>query len=160
MDFLHISIVWKAPIIPLAPVTVCLCLDIFVPMSFGYGNSTNEVCWIVGHKSMLFAFGIPVAIMLLVNVVFFIRTSVSLYQFNRQIQTDVDVDRPSTWNVIITIKIATLMGFMWITGILAMMTEQKPLWYAFNISNGLQGIAIGFCVHTEYVENLHKWLKR
>ena len=35
------------------------------------------------------------------------------------------------------------MGFTWIVGILAWWTDTLGLWYAFNVLNALQGLAIG-----------------
>ena len=128
---------------PMLIVAACLCLDLFADIGFGYGNNQSEVCWLVGHKSMLFGFGVPVGLMLLVNVSLFIKTCFSLQQYKKQTMLAVQEERPSIWNVLITLKIATLLGFTWVLGILAMLTEQADLWHAFNISNGLQGIAIG-----------------
>ena len=55
-------------LMPLLIVSAFLCLDLFADIGFGYGNNQSEVCWLVGHKSMLFGFGVPVGLMLLINV--------------------------------------------------------------------------------------------
>ncbi len=130
-------------LVPLLIVSACMCLDLFADIGFAYGNNQSEVCWLVGNKSMLFGFGVPVGLMLLVNVSLFIKTCFSLQKYKKETKPAAQEERPSIWNVIITLKIATLLGFTWIFGIVARLTEQAALWYAFNISNSLQGIAIG-----------------
>ena len=66
----------------------------------------------------------------------------------------VQEERPSLWNVLITLKIATLFGFTWVLGILTMLTEQTVLWHAFSISNGVQGL--GVPKNTENVKNIYQ----
>ena len=91
---------------------------------------------------MLLAFGIPLTIYLMFNFILYLMTIISIY-FISTATSPTHAGRSSGWYILINAKVASLMGFTWILGILAWWTDALGLWYAFNVLNALQGLAIG-----------------
>ncbi|XP_072175597.1 adhesion G protein-coupled receptor E2-like [Diadema setosum] len=109
-------------------------------MQYGGGSS----CWIGSGTMNLFAFGVPVAIALLLNGFLFIRTVRGLME-NEKISGRLREKSHSAGNrkqLRIYVRISTLMGFTWILGYIAAFAGVSVLWYIFIILNSLQGTYI------------------
>ncbi len=111
-----------------------------------YGNG---VCWITDKYYLLYAFAIPVFILLLINIIWFILAAHSIYKAS----TGTEVLRKSKTNagakgkrLVLYIKLSIVMGLTWVFGFIASLIGSTVLWYLFVIFNTLQGlfICLGF----------------
>jgi hypothetical protein len=105
----------------------------------GYGNDT--VCWISDFYALLFAFALPVGLVVFGNVALFSCTMYSIYQV-RQIAriSKGDKDRQQFW---LYVKLSSVMGLTWMFGFLASVVGSPALWYVFIVFNTTQGLMIG-----------------
>lgn len=131
----HMAVGWLPALIF---VVTCTALDQSNVFSIGYGGKTG--CWISNRVANLCVFTTPVALSMLFNIVYFLRTIKAIRETNRQNrnlteQTQKRRDFP------IFARIAALMGFSWLFGFLAMLIS-KYLWYPFTILTTLQGVYI------------------
>ncbi|XP_072018338.1 G-protein coupled receptor Mth2-like [Amphiura filiformis] len=118
-----------------------ICHFTSVPLEYADGNT----CWISGGQGLanLFSFGLPVSVCLIINVVFFVATVVSLYkarQTSRELKSNVSAD---DWEqVTISAKISSIIGFTWTLGYVAGFTNVVAVWWIFIIINSIQGVFI------------------
>ncbi|XP_072018339.1 adhesion G-protein coupled receptor D1-like [Amphiura filiformis] len=118
-----------------------ICHFTSVPLEYADGS----ICWISGGQGLanLFAFGLPVSVCLVINVVFFVITVVHLYQArlkSRELQNNVSAD---DWEqVTISAKISSIIGFTWALGYVAGFTNVAAVWWIFIIINSMQGVFI------------------
>ncbi|XP_038060639.1 uncharacterized protein LOC119731537 [Patiria miniata] len=127
-------------VVPCLVIYLCDCTE----LPIWYGNS--EVCWIGNGQSILVVFAAPLACILLTNIFLFMRTVWSIRKTNKETQHNVQKNvtkvRRAREELIIYVKISTLMGFTWIFGFAAAMSDLGGLWYVFIILNTLQGLLI------------------
>ena len=127
---------WLAPAIFVA---ICVTLDKSETFLVDYGTN----CWFGTVNAKLYLFLLPLAILLLFNIVTFIRTALSLYRHEK--------DRPQTLqrkerkqNLLICAKLATLMGFPWLIAFIGVLFPNVEAFnYLFVIFVCLQGLYIG-----------------
>ena len=124
---------------PAAVVITCVSLHMFTEL-MKYGSSHQSPCWIIGTHALLLSFGLPVALLLVINVVLFIRCVVGIYKA-RKIASRAR-HRDSKNDLIVYIKMASLMGFTWTFGFLANVVQIQAFWYIFIVLNSLQGVFI------------------
>ncbi|XP_071963882.1 uncharacterized protein [Antedon mediterranea] len=118
--------------------SLCECTSINVK----YGDDT--VCWIRDELASLYVFGIPTAVILMPNIVLFLAT---VKEIRKTIQSTAAVqssksDQNQRKEMIIYIRISTIMGLTWVFGYLASFIDHVVLWYIFTILNSLQGFFI------------------
>ncbi len=70
--------------LPFIIIVICLHFHIYGIKGFEYGSSTP--CWISNPVANLVAFGIPVAVLLTCNVIFFVSTLTSICRSGRAVQ--------------------------------------------------------------------------
>ena len=129
---------WGAP--------ACLCITavfihVFTDLPFTYGWETvpTSVCWISPGIAALYAFGIPIAMVILINAVCFIITLVVFIHTRRQTEKATS-SSSNAQTVLIAFKLSTVMGFTWLFGFLANIESLWFLTYLFIIFNTLQGV--------------------
>ena len=117
------------------------------------------LCWITERIALLIFFGIPLALILSINIIFYvltIRKLVLIAKTTKAIQQTNENKQRFT----LYVKLSVIMGLTWIFGFIATMTDEQSLWYVFVILNSLQGafICISFVI-TKKVGRLlrEKW---
>ena len=126
--------------LPAVFVAVCLVLDLATNLPFSYGSST--MCWIVGHRVVVYYFATPLAIVIAANAVLFVRTIVGL---RRALSIASKARQPLQQRntFVIYVRLTSLMGFTWLFGFLANIDDLSFLWYLFILCNTCQGVFIG-----------------
>ncbi len=125
--------------LPFSFVAVCFVLDFVHILDFGYGQ--GQSCWITNQSNLLIFFGVPVLVIILANVVLFIKTAIHIYHIGKQAsQTCINQDNKTM--LIIFIKISSTMGFGWLFGFLASALNISFFWYLFVICCSLQGVQV------------------
>ena len=127
----YVSIAWITPLLVVLP---CLFLHLFVNENFGY--SEQSLCWLKSALSTLVFFGIPLSISMSVNAVFFTCTAFHICKAAKDSQM---VRKANSLELIVTVKMATLMGFTWLFSILSGFIRNDAFDYLFIMFNGLQG---------------------
>ncbi|XP_041376276.1 uncharacterized protein LOC121388828 [Gigantopelta aegis] len=130
--------------IPTLIVGVCVAVDMAeIPnMVIGYGD--NGVCWISNKKALLAVFGVPLAILLLINVVCFVITICSIER-SMDISKTASSTRKDRVKCIIYCKLLIITGLTWAFGFTAGFSNSDELWYVFIVLNGSQGLYIFIC---------------
>ncbi|XP_064406870.1 adhesion G protein-coupled receptor L3-like isoform X2 [Halichondria panicea] len=111
--------------------------------SYGYqvinSNTTTIVCWLNSNTNFILTFIVPVVVILLVNVGFFIMAIVIICRHQKRQGKRQEV---SSW-LKSSVSLVTVMGLTWITGVLVFdIPALFPLAYIFTIFVSFQGVAI------------------
>jgi hypothetical protein len=130
------AFVWLAPAIFVA---ICATLDKTETFLVDYGTD----CWLGTVNAKLYLFFLPLAMLLLFNIVSFIHTALSLYRHEKE--------RPRTLqrqerkqNLLICTKLATLVGFPWLIAFIGVLFPNVEAFeYLFVIFVCFQGLYIG-----------------
>lgn len=108
------------------------------PIEIGYGK---VLCILPNPEVVGYFFGIPVALVIVINLVMFCKIVHALRQasptFVKQSKSD-----GSRSVLVVSIKLTLLMGFSWTFGFVAALTDLEAFWYLFIIFNCLQGVGI------------------
>ncbi|XP_072173175.1 adhesion G protein-coupled receptor L1-like [Diadema setosum] len=119
----------------------------------GYGTPKN--CWLTTDHGFIWSFAGPVALVIVVNVVFLV-VSIRVAYSGR---AAVSKDATSSQNIKVWIKGAVtltfLLGSTWVIGFLNLAEATLPLAYAFTVLNSLQGFFI-FVYHCLGNERVNK----
>ena len=103
----------------------------------GYGVGA---CWITNNKGLLVFFVIPCALLIILNSIFFALSVRSICVTNRK--SSKILRKASTCDLLISIKLSTVVGLTWLFGYVATWANNQLFWYLFIIFNGLQGLFI------------------
>ncbi|XP_065059030.1 adhesion G protein-coupled receptor E3-like [Rhopilema esculentum] len=131
--------------IPTSVTLVCFFLGISKEDFSGYG--ANGICFVSKFWANLFAFVVPVALILVMNVTFLTFTVFKI----RKTKKDNDRALRSNNNKtkrkkivigLITLKLSILFGIGWLLGFLDGFIPSKILSYMFNVIVSTQGIAV------------------
>ena len=131
-------------------------LSTFVDVDFRYIDV--DICWIQGGSPLVYSFGIPVGLVMLMNITFFTRTAVALKETMKAAKR-AKSNSDSLQRFAVYIKLAFLMGFTWVFGFMSGLTDIDGLNYLFIVTNSLQGVYI--CVSftmSSRVRNMYKHL--
>ena len=130
--------VWLSSIIM---ISVCILLDEMTSWSYRpqYGVST---CWISNSKGLIVFLLSPLAVVIVLNSVFFALSVRSICVTKRK--SSELLQTKSNCEILIYIKLSTVMGLTWVFGYVATLVQNQVFWYLFVIFNGLQGLFI-FC---------------
>ncbi|XP_033640903.1 uncharacterized protein LOC117301123 [Asterias rubens] len=127
-------------VLPCLVIHLCDCTDI--PLWYGDEN----VCWIGNGYTNLIAFGLPIGVIVFVNIVLFSFTVRGIRLTKKQtkmaLSTDLSDAQRTREELLIYAKISSLMGFTWIFGFAAAFSDLAALWYIFIILNSCQGLLI------------------
>ena len=122
---------------PLAFCAICFTLDQTNTVTIGYGGTKG--CWIQNTSSRSYFFAIPMGVLLLNDVVFFVLTVKAIRETVANAQMAA-THRNRRNNLHVYMRIAALMGFTWVFGFLSSL--HLYLSYVFVISCTLQGVYI------------------
>ena len=100
-------------------------------------------CWIAPGKTLIYLFAIPVALMILLNMIAFSFFVCKLTRI-RQETEQVRLSSRSKHDFFIYFKLFSLMGITWIFGFLANIPHLSWCSYIFVVANTLQGTFIFF----------------
>ncbi|XP_061191121.1 adhesion G-protein coupled receptor G6-like [Saccostrea echinata] len=107
-------------------------------------------CWISNSRGLLVFFLVPIAILLLSNIIFFIVSAKSIHTSSKK--TSRVLQKKDACKLFIYIKLSVVMGLTWCFGFLASVTNHVVTWYLFIFFNTLQGFFIAvFFVCTKKV---------
>eukprot|EP00057_Strongylocentrotus_purpuratus_P018178 XP_011672652.1 PREDICTED: uncharacterized protein LOC105442336 [Strongylocentrotus purpuratus] len=131
------------PGVSLCVVIPCVCIDVITDsqvLDYTYG----DLCWVGDDLMRLLAFGVPMAVLLAINVIFFSYTAIGIWKGHQNAKKVGRKNmRPSFQErfdlLKIYIKVSTLMGFTWATAFIIPFCGISALWYLFIVLNGLQG---------------------
>ena len=134
---------------------ICLMIDIPDERHAGYG--LNGTCFLARFWANLFAFIVPVCIVLLFNGIFLTLTIVSLRSFKKSTAKSLSSSSSSASKKkemvlsVMALKLSVLLGFGWISGFVEGSIGSKALRYIYTIVIALQGlfVLIAFGCHIE-----------
>lgn len=144
---------------PAAVVAVCVALDV-TKLEESFRPHYGEIaCWIASKTSLLVFFVVPVAVILVVNVVFFVMAVYCICRASMAAESATPGSHTKS-QLLVYVKLSLIMGLTWIFGLLATLTAWIVLWYAFICLNSLQGafLALVFiCTKKVYRQMKAKW---
>ena len=139
---------WLAPLIFVA---ICFVLDSNQIIAFDYTGKKG--CWINNETANLYFFVLPIALMLVTNIAFFILTLTAIRTTTKRSRM-ATTKRQQKRQTCVYVKISTLMGFSWILGFFS--NVSCYIKQAFIISSSLQGVYVALAfVFTKRVFNLY-----
>ena len=97
------------------------------------------LCFLNDRMGLLVLFAIPLAVVLLLNIVFFVWTVVNIQKVTRA-SRKARSNCPDTTQFFLFVKLAFVMGITWITGFIAALSQVEALWYIFILLNSFQVI--------------------
>ena len=128
------AFVWLAPAIFVA---ICVTLDKTETFLVDYGTN----CWLGTVNAKLYLFLLPLAILLLFNIVTFSHTALSLYRHDKERPLSLQERKQ---HLLISAKLATLVGFPWLIAFIGVLFPNVEAFeYLFVIFVCLQGLYIG-----------------
>ncbi|XP_071804245.1 uncharacterized protein [Asterias amurensis] len=142
---LYMLYAWGSPLLVVIP---CIAVHFCRCTSFQYGN--KDACWIKDGLTNLLAFGLPVAILLIINIILYCKTVAGIRTTKKdaagmQVTTkEISETKKKVQELLIYIKIGSLMGFTWVFSFAAAFSHLEALWYFVIILNSLQGVFIFF----------------
>ena len=148
----YLALAW---LLPAFFVGFCVVLDRQGVLKMGYGEL--GICWMSEANAYIYFVIIPVAVLLLFNIVAFSITAVYLRKHSRNRAARQATGNRRT-NLSIYAKLSTLMGFSWLFGLLALIvTSTMVFWYLFVIFTSLNGVFVAFAfVFNSKTLNLYK----
>ena len=140
--FIYSLITWG---IPALFVLTSVLLDHFGLFVTDYGRS--DMCWLGTSQSKMFLFIVPIGVLLLFNIFLFGFSAVRFLKNQSSIAQSLGsavLKKRKIKNVLICMKLSTLMGFSWLFGLLQVIVEIETVifTYLFVIFVSLQGLFI------------------
>ena len=140
--------------VPFVIVMACLVLDLVDSDSKFSPQYGSYICWISNKYFLIAAFAVPLACVILTNAIFFAMSVYHIHKVSRSTkichrpsQDDSSSDSSTRRQLVLYVKLSTIMGLTWFFGFVANFTAVAIVfWYLFIICNSLQGvfIALGF----------------
>lgn len=140
--FVYSIFVWG---IPALFILTSVVLDHFSLFITDYGMSGS--CWLGTSQSQLFLFIMPIAVLLLCNVLLFGFSVFCFLKNQNSIARTLGsnaIKKRQIQNILICVKLSTLMGFSWLFGLLRIIVDNEiPVFaYLFVIFVSFQGLFI------------------
>ncbi|XP_022237592.1 uncharacterized protein LOC111085001 [Limulus polyphemus] len=132
---------WFCPLLIVATaVTIDLVFQENV-ISPGYGKT---LCWISNRMALLIFFAVPLGILVTVNAILFIKTTVQISRSKRhsRVAHENTGQGRSRLRLVLYVKLALVMGLTWTFGFMAAIAGSDVLWCFFIVFNSLQGAFI------------------
>ena len=131
--------------IPALFILTSVLLDHFSLFITDYGMSGS--CWLGTSQSQLFLFIVPIAVLLLCNVLLFGFSAFRFIKNQNSIARTLGsnaIKKRQIQNILICVKLSTLMGFSWLFGLLQVIVDNEiPVFaYLFVIFVSFQGLFI------------------
>ncbi|XP_038051791.1 uncharacterized protein LOC119724692 [Patiria miniata] len=132
---------WGVPLLIILPCLILhLCDCTAIPLWYG-----DSVCWIGNGYVAIAVFGVPIGIVIFTNTILFAFTVRGIWRTKRAteaVRGDKSKAQQAKEELAIYIKISSLMGFTWISGFAAAISDVVALWYVFIVLNSCQGLLI------------------
>ncbi|XP_022799580.1 adhesion G-protein coupled receptor G6-like [Stylophora pistillata] len=126
--------------VPAVIVVTCVVIDHIQRGAIGYGQGKEE-CFISQPLAKLYSFVVPVALVLLFNLLALGHTVSRIVKTRKETQ-QITNQRQSNSVAVICVKMVSVVGLTWILGIVANVKALSFLWYPYVIMNSLQGLFI------------------
>ena len=123
---------------PALIVSTSLALDILERDDLHRPRYGDGICWISSGSALLIFFVIPVGIILASNIILFFIT-VHHIRLSARASKIIHQKSKSMKRLLLHVKLSTILGFAWLFGFIALLTDWTVLWYVFTIFNSLQG---------------------
>lgn len=120
-------------------VLTCSLISYLGSVGFTYIDKDN--CWLKQGKTLGLTFALPVGVLVLANMYFFVRTALALreaVQLAKQVKSDKDDKN----RYAVYVKLSSLMGLTWSLGFVSTLVDNQFLVYMFISMNTLQGLFI------------------
>ncbi|XP_071546839.1 uncharacterized protein [Panulirus ornatus] len=98
-------------------------------------------CWFGHRKALLVFFAIPMVAIIIVNSAFFISSAKIIAETTHTASSMTDASHHKN-QYKMYLRLAVLMGFTWLSGIVAGYLQLEAAWYVFVLLNTLQGVFI------------------
>lgn len=131
---------FAAVALPTLAVVACLALDIPNNKITKYGAEGR--CFIVGFWTNLFAFVVPIALLLSVNIALLCYTVNDIRVLKRSINRMTAINRKETFLTILAIKIAVLVGVAWVMAFVDAFVPNIIVKYIFTVIVTFQGVFV------------------
>jgi len=134
---------WLLPACIVAAATIIDVLDIpDIPdyIRPGFNESDSGLCWFSHKFSLIIFFFIPFAVIMFLNLVFFLMSAYFVWETTRS-SAKITTSGPKS-NFYLYARLSTLMGLTWVTGVVAAVLDVEIVWYIFLVLNTLQGLFI------------------
>ncbi|XP_070533343.1 uncharacterized protein [Ptychodera flava] len=134
---------WGAPAL-IVPVCVIVNFCDCANCRIGYG--TGSSCWIEEPLALVISFMTPVGVIIFANLVMYLRTIHGIWSTSKiaqKVTKKSEAENLKT-QLLLYLKLTTIMGFTWIFGFIAAFTGIQAFWYLFIVFNTLQGVFIFF----------------
>ncbi|XP_046542517.1 adhesion G protein-coupled receptor E5-like [Haliotis rubra] len=118
---------------PVAIVGINITVHYSLDREFGYGG---KVCYLNTVSGRIYSFGVPVAVVSLLNIFLFIFTMCKLKRKFEPVQKSSN----SKLNMVACVKLSTITGISWLFGYLYELTQTRVLAYVFTILVAGQGV--------------------
>ena len=135
--------------VPALFVVLCIIFDEAEAFAVDYGvHEGRAVCFLGTKDATLYAFVVPVGFSLLFNVAMFIHVAKQFFKnhkTNSQFLSSELQRKRARENVIICVRLSTLMGFSWLFIFLHLLMKSRTVifLYLFITFVGLQGVFVG-----------------
>jgi hypothetical protein len=142
---IYLAVTWLAPAFF---VGLFIVLDQTGSFAVDYGLSGKAVCFLGTQHARIVTFVTPIAFSLFFNVLTFARVAKRFFQnqkSNSQFLSSALQRKRERENVLICIRLSTLMGFSWLFLFLHLLFESQTrvFLYLFVVFVGLQGVFVG-----------------
>ncbi|XP_072028789.1 uncharacterized protein [Amphiura filiformis] len=140
----YFSVGWAIPIVVIA---VCIGMHFCncTPITFHYGSLEENICFLRSTKAVLFAFVVPISVLLFLSITFFIFMAVHLRRqrsASKLARTGGAVEEIS-YEVSIYLRLSAVIGVTWIFAYLYILIPGSVVVsYIYIILNSLQGVFI------------------
>ena len=133
---------WVAPLTLVTATVVIEHLKESVPDEYRPMFGENGICWFGNKRALLVYFAVPFGGVMGANIFLFICSARMIYLTRKNstmnMITTSGCFNPKT-NFILYVRLATIMGLTWVTGLVAGFVDVPWLWYTFVVFNTLQG---------------------
>ncbi|XP_072173174.1 latrophilin-like protein 1 [Diadema setosum] len=120
----------------------------------GSGYGTDMYCWLSTDRGFIWSFAGPVALIIVVNLVFMVVSLRVAYSGRAAVSKDATSSQDIKVWIKGAVTLTFLLGSTWVIGFMNLAEGTLPLAYAFTILNSLQGlfIFIYHCLGNERVK--------
>ena len=106
----------------------------------GFGGSNIGLCWFSSRSALLIYFVIPFFVIMVLNIFFFLSSAFLVYNSTKS-SANITTSGPKI-NFYLYLRLSTLMGLSWISGLIAGWLDIEQIWYVFLVLSTLQGFFI------------------
>lgn len=130
---------------PLTIIILSIIIHNTAPEHSRYRLTFNEnTCWFKYKSALSLYFVGPLFTLLLLNILFFVS---SFYMISNASMSKAhsknNKGSSDLWSrLFLSLRLGSVMGFMWVFGFIATVTKQQWIWYLYSVCSALQGVFI------------------